>query len=368
MVDTHGDRFQFNVITSDTDWGETTPLDVKTDEWLQRGKARVLYAQKRKPFSLYRALRSGAAVKPDFVYINSFLSPGFSILPVALSKIGYFGNAKIILAPRGEFGASALAIKARKKSLYLFVSRLLNLHSQIGWHASSATEANELKAFYPKADVKVRLNESLLPSKAIRRSIPCNSIVRLVFVSRISEIKGLTLLLEALAGVTQEVHLDIYGSAQVPSYLEKCQRLAAALPSNIRATFHGSVDNSQVRERFIEADAFFLPTEHENFGHAIAESLSAGCPVFIEDVTPWTSTIKNGGGQIVPTRTIGAWREALQDYCALSATERTALKESAADVYEQWRAENVGPSIFDLFAAGDQLSDSSSNSRSRKSR
>ena len=32
-----------------------------------------------------------------------------------------------------------------------------------------------------------------------------------------------------------------------------------------------------------------MPSEGENFGHAILEALSAGCPVIISDMTPWKS-------------------------------------------------------------------------------
>ena len=31
----------------------------------------------------------------------------------------------------------------------------------------------------------------------------------------------------------------------------------------------------------------FLPTQHENYGHAIVESWAYGCPVLISDNTPW---------------------------------------------------------------------------------
>jgi glycosyltransferase involved in cell wall biosynthesis len=36
-----------------------------------------------------------------------------------------------------------------------------------------------------------------------------------------------------------------------------------------------------------EYDFFILLSEGENFGHAILEGLSAGCPVIISNKTPW---------------------------------------------------------------------------------
>lgn len=350
MVETHGDRFCFHVITSDTDWGEATPLDVETDRWVTRKNAQVIYTQARRPVSMLRAFWMGARLKPDFIYINSFLNPKFSIAPVALARLGFFGHATVVLAPRGEFGTAALAIKARKKEAFLLASRLIRLHRRVIWHASSDVEAKEIRAHRPDARVKVRLNESTLPFAALRRAQPCDDVVRLAFVSRISEIKGVDLLLRALASVRSEVSIDLYGSAQDSNYLSECQKIAACLPANVRAVFQGSIENSEVRKIFAAADAFFLPTEHENFGHAIAESLSAGCPVFIEDATPWTDVINDGGGRIIPSHTVEAWSAALDEYCSLASADRTKLKTQAADAYERWRAMHEGASVFDLIA------------------
>ncbi|MEB8325991.1 glycosyltransferase family 4 protein [Dietzia kunjamensis] len=348
LVETHGDKFDFYVITSDTDWGESTPLDVETDRWVQKRKAQVTYTRARNVGSLLWAYLSGMRLRPDFVYINSFLSPKFSILPVALSRIGLFGKATVVIAPRGEFGIAALALKGRKKQAFLLWSRLSGLHRNVIWHASSEIEAQDIRQNKPSAQVVIRLNESNLPTKAIRKSRPDDGIVRLIFISRISEIKGVKLLLEALSAVAQTVAIDLYGSAQNPGYLAECRELATKLPENVTASFKGSIENSQVRSLFAEADAFFLPTEQENFGHAIAESLSAGCPVVIGDVTPWTETVRDGGGAIVRERTAQAWGQALRDYCSISHSDRMKLKGQAADAYEKWRADHEGPSIFEL--------------------
>lgn len=348
LVETHGDKFDFYVVTSDTDWGEASPLDVETDRWVRKRKAQATYTRAQSIGSLVGAYRAGMQIKPDFIYINSFLSPKFSIIPVTLGRLGLFGKARIVIAPRGEFGPAALALKARKKQAFLLASRLSGLHRKVFWHASSEIEARDIRRQKPGAEVAIRLNESNLPAKALRHERTEDATIRLAFVSRISEIKGVKLLLEALAYTTKPVSIDLYGSAQNPSYLKECRDLAARLPKNISISFKGGVENSQVRSLFAEADAFFLPTEQENFGHAIAESLSAGCPVFIEDVTPWTEVIKNGGGGIVPDHTAETWGQAVSSYCNLSHTERQTMKGNAAGAYEDWRATHEGPSVFEL--------------------
>ena len=336
------------VVSSDTDWGERKPLAIESDTWVDRSESRVWYVKGNSLRSLRRALRSAKASTPDIVYANSFFNPRYSILPVLLTRFGHFGGARVIVAPRGEFGAAARHYKSRKKNIFVQVARMSGLYRHVIWHASSDDEANDVRRAFPQSRIVVRPNESALPWQALRSDTLPNDTVRLIFISRISEIKGVTILLAALQDIDYSVRLDIYGSAHDPAYLARCEAIASDLPANVEVIFHGSTDNSQVRPLFSTADAFFLPTEQENFGHAIAESLSAGCPVFVADVTPWTDVIHSGGGTVVRSCDVADWHRALKEYCATEPHERHAMKIAAAEAYEAWRAEQEGPSIFDL--------------------
>lgn len=340
----------FRVITSDHDWGENDPLNVAVDTWVQRDEARVWYVRDNSLRSLFRAVRSANRDALDFVYLNSFFSPIYSIIPAALFKIGLFGEAKLIVAPRGEFGSAARAYKSAKKNLFVKFCRLSRLHRNTTWHASSDIEAADVLRTFPGSKVIVRLNESTLPASALRYETAEAGRTRLVYIGRIAEIKGVSILLAALRGIDSPVRLDIYGPCDDQAYLQACKELAEALPKNIEISFNDGVENSEVRELFANSDAFFLPTEQENFGHAIAESLSAGCPVYVADVTPWSEVIRSGGGAVVQSREVGAWHEALVEFCALSNEELHARKLATADAYERWRAAQYGPSIFELAA------------------
>lgn len=348
IADTHSDTTSFRIITSDRDWGETEPLDVKSNKWTERDEARVWYARNDSLSSLLRAILSARADHPAFIYLNSFFSPVYSIFPALLFKLRLFGSARLIVAPRGEFGSAAQSYKSTKKKIFLKFCSAIKLHERTIWHASSEIEATDISRTFPESEVIVRINESTLPNSAIRYNFNPDKVVRLIFISRIAEIKGVSILLNALSGVDSEVSLQIYGPSDDLDYLEICHSLARALPDNIKVTFEGAVENAEVRGLFARSDAFFLPTEQENFGHAIAESLSAGCPVFIADVTPWSEVIRNGGGVIVPSRDPADWHEALAKFCSLSAEQRYARKLAAGGAYEEWRVQQDGPSIFQL--------------------
>ncbi|WP_371394307.1 glycosyltransferase [Glycocaulis abyssi] len=56
------------------------------------------------------------------------------------------------------------------------------------------------------------------------------------------------------------------------------------------------IEHSLVISTISKYDAFFLPSRGENFGHAIAKSLSAGTPVLISDQTPWNDVGEHNAG------------------------------------------------------------------------
>ena len=94
-------------------------------------------------------------------------------------------------------------------------------------------------------------------------------------------------MLPLLREVKGELTLSIYGPEKDAEYLEKCQRLAAGLPSRVRVDFLGPVSPIAMTEKLAPHHFSILPTMGENFGHSIFEGLLAGKPVIISDRTPW---------------------------------------------------------------------------------
>lgn len=347
MVTTHRDAVDCGIFTSNRDWGVAEPLEVPTECWTDVDGTPVWYAAAGLR-GLLATMRQVRASRPDYVYLNSLFDPRWSLPFVVAARLGCFRGARVVLAPRGELGAGALALKAPKKRAFLTVARLLRLYAGVAWHASTPLEAAEIRAAFPGADVVVRENESLLPARAARGGVASDGPARLVFLSRISPKKGLHTLLEALADAPVDVSLDVYGSADDDAYLSRCQALAASLPSRVTVTFRGAVGHDEVAGVFRDHDAFVFPTEHENFGHVIAEALAQGCPVVLPPTTPWSERVRAGGGVLVPDHEVSSWCDAVAEVAGWSATERAARRESAADAFDAWRAESQGPSVFEL--------------------
>ena len=120
--------------------------------------------------------------------------------------------------------------------------------------------------------------------------------LKLVSIALIGPMKNHALVLEALALVKSNVSWDIYGPIKDNKYWEYCKQLIEALPENIKVTYKGEVNPKRVFETLKDYHFFILPSESENFGHALYESMIAGKPIITSHNTPWNNLeIHNAG-------------------------------------------------------------------------
>ena len=89
---------------------------------------------------------------------------------------------------------------------------------------------------------------------------------------------------------------DLFGPIYDQDYWDECQNLIKSLPSNIKVQWKGSIPGDEVTDTLKNYHCLFLPTTGEHFGHAILESMMAGCPVVISDRTPWRDLERKGCG------------------------------------------------------------------------
>jgi len=105
----------------------------------------------------------------------------------------------------------------------------------------------------------------------------------------------------------------------------------------VRVSYCGVVRPAEVQAVFALYDAFILPTLGENFGHAIGESLSAGCPVLCSQLTPWTEVLNGGGGAALTGLEASAWSAEISRRAAQSPHQRDDAKRAAIKAYVRWR-------------------------------
>ncbi|MFB8368089.1 glycosyltransferase family 4 protein [Pseudarthrobacter sp. NPDC055928] len=345
------ERYLPAVITSDTDLGQQQPLPVPSGAWAEHEGVSTFYFSTKKCVPFAKALTAGRAKRPDILYLSSFFNVKFSLIPQILHLFGFFGRSRVVIAPRGEFGLGALAIKSTRKRRFINAYRLFRLQRHIIWHASSLREANDIhSALGKEATVLIRENDSALPQHSLAPSmqVPLVDQLRAVFIGRISVVKGLEDLIQSFADVRTSFKFDIYGPEEDIQYSARCRRAASELPSHIQVTFRGPIAHEKVRETLAGYDVMFFPTRGENFGHVIAEALSVSCPVVCADVTPWTGILEAGGGRVVRHNSSGAWSQEIQTYALMTSQERLAARVRAGQAFDGWRQLSPDCHIFEM--------------------
>lgn len=336
MVDLLSDEFVFYIITAGHDYGASKPYhEIKLDKWHRVGKAHVFYASDAM-LVLPRLARLIRETAHDFLYLNSFFDPAFTIQPLIARRLGLIPIKPLIIAPRGEFSGGAFVLKYKKKALYIWISKRFDLYSDVFWQASTPLEKIDIEQVFKKKYIASKptifIARDLLEQPNIKSqpyitpklstSLPPTKPLQLCFLSRISPMKNLDYALRVLADVKVVVCFSIYGPLENKAYWLKCQLLIAKLPKNIQVVYKGSVNHEQVVETLAQHDLFFLPTLGENFGHAIHEALRAGIPVLLSDQTPWLNLEQKGVGWSLPLNAPSGFARAIKHVAGWSLETR----------------------------------------------
>lgn len=159
----------------------------------------------------------------------------------------------------------------------------------------------------------------------------------LLFLSRLHVKKGCDLLLKAFAQVASSdpsLHLVMAGPDQA-GLQAALVRQARALGIADRITWTGMLSGDLKWGAFHAAEAFVLPSHHENFGIAIVEALACGLPVLISDqVNIWREIAQGGAGLVAPD-TLPGTLHLLRQWLALPYHERQAMRLRAVECFAQ---------------------------------
>jgi glycosyltransferase involved in cell wall biosynthesis len=158
----------------------------------------------------------------------------------------------------------------------------------------------------------------------------------ILYLSRIHEIKGIDLLIDALGKIKKnpdDVVLAIAGpdsnglKAKLIVHIEK-QGL-----SN-RVVWLGMLSGDVKWGAYHAADVFVLPSHQENFGIVVAEALSTATPVLITNKVNIWREIDEAGAGFVENDDVGGVEGLLNRWLALSNTEKSEMSGRAKACYE----------------------------------
>lgn len=317
LVDALGDSYDFSIVTSDTDYGQSKPyVGIETDQWLALGPhLRIWYCSRAA--NGYRDFRKLIGETDyDLLYLNSMFSLRYTIYPLWSSRAAH-PDREVLLAPRGMLHAGALGLKPLKKKIFLKAILLMGIHRHIRFQATDDQEVLDIRQVFG-AETKVlqapnlpRLHQPPFVSIPKERGK-----LKLVFLSRLTEKKGLHTLLQMLQSQQGEISLEVVGPDEEAGYWQRCAAIIAQLPANIQVTKSPPLPPEEAFEKLQSAHCFAMPTLGENFGHAIFEALRAGRPVLISDKSPWRELERQKVGFDIPLDKTGLFEQAISQLVA----------------------------------------------------
>ncbi|MGE8353669.1 MAG: glycosyltransferase family 4 protein [Pseudomonas protegens] len=328
MVTQLEEDIEFWIVTRDRDLGDTSPYpSIQSNKWQKVGLAHVYYLPPESMTlkNIYKILNN---THHDILYLNSFFDVTFTIF-VLLAKFLFMASLKpIVLAPRGEFSKAALSIKKTKKTIYLIFFKMMARNKNIKFQASSEYESDDIREILKLSNQSIHIAKDLPPKENHNKEhylstrLAEHRNLRVIFLSRISPMKNLDFAIRVLKEVKSEIFFDIYGPKEDLGYWSQCETLIHQLPSNIVVNYCGSIRPEQVKEKFSRYDLFLFPTRGENYGHVIAESISAGTPVLLSDRTPWRDLEQQGTGWVLPLDSHAIFSQKIDALAELSLEQR----------------------------------------------
>ena len=314
------DKYDVYVLSHNFDLGEKQFLEgVERNKWNKKYGVNVFYFDyKNNRFE--NILKKIKEVKPDIIYQNSFFSYDH-LLPVLHYKKHCDKNVRVIIAPRGEFGAEKFGIGGFKKRLYKNLLKFFGLLKNTVWQATSDDEKSEIEKFIGKYPIYKASNLPSGYSTPDYKKDKKAGEISLFTISRIHQIKNILSSVTCLKDVTGKVTFDIYGPMEQKDYWDECERVIKKLPGNISVSYRGAINHEEVESVIRSHDALLFPTKGENFGQTIVDSFLNARPVIISDMTPWSDCCDYGAGCVVGLSDIKGFTAAVQKFTDMGSAE-----------------------------------------------
>lgn len=237
------------------------------------------------------------------------------------SVVGWFCRRRgipYVLEPLGMFGPKVRS--ERKKNLYRkLIGDSLFTGAQVVIATSETERAELIAGGLDEAKILLRRNGinlgdfETLPQRGrfrAKRNIEATTPL-IVFVGRLSFIKGLDLLVKAFAQLENQAHSTTGGrDARGPSLViagpddddgcaTEVRRLVDEFQLADRVSLTGPLYAQEKLEAFVDADFVVLPSRYESFGNVAAEAIACGTPVLVTDQCGIAPLVDRRAGLVV---------------------------------------------------------------------
>lgn len=281
---------------------------------------------------------------PDLVHINGIWQRDtWWIQKEALRR-----NIRTYITPHGMLEPWIIKHNHWKKVVAMFLYEKRALRSAVNLIATAESEKNNI--------LKLKVTNNEIPVIPNGIDISCIKIKdswikrnKILYISRIHEKKGIELFIDVANSMKSDLsnYEFVIAGEGAPDYVADLKRKASE--SELNFTFVGGVYGDEKWKMFQDADFFVLPTNSENFGYVIAESLSSGTPVITTTGAPWSLIEKYECGKWIE-RTKESLKEAIKEMIQKDEEELKKMGLSGRNLVEEnFTSQKVAEELYKIY-------------------
>lgn len=178
----------------------------------------------------------------------------------------------------------------------------------------------------------------------------CDS--RILFLGRLHPKKGIDLVIKSMKYLPRAYNLDVCG-AGAAEYVGTLKALVADLGLEQRVNFCGFADGSVKEQVLRSASVLVLPSQSENFGNVILESLSHGTPVVISKNMPFQDVEEYDVGRVSERDS----KSIAQAISSLPTSRSTEMSERCREYSSRFCSDEIKQRIESVFGLGISISE-----------
>jgi glycosyltransferase involved in cell wall biosynthesis len=306
---------------------------VTANKWMNTDYGRIIYCSANFPLFPWRMLIFTISTMPscDVVHLTSVFYPPSLVAALAARWYG----KPIFWSPRGELDRLALVYSSwKKKPILGFIRRFLV--KKTTFHSTSPEETQRVKEILGSETTVVEIPNFLeLPTLQLL-TLPYRN--NFIYVGRIHPKKAIENLIEALQFsprfLSMGFNLIIAGDCN-NSYGVRLKKQVEKLGLSQKVQFIGHIEGEAKQKLFANAYFSILPSNTENFGNVVVESLAQGTPVIASTGTPWAILEKEHAGIWVDNTPI-ALAEAIDKALAFSPEKYQDFRINSLSIVQQF--------------------------------
>ncbi len=226
----------------------------------------------------------------DLIHAHSYRHYGTYIGAV----LGKKNKIPYIMSPYGSVGYESTRSLKPLYWMQDLVTRKLPLKQAEKILANTNYEKNQIIRIgveESKIDVVYReVNTSLFTNRCNNSYDPKT----VLFVGRITPIKGIELVINALNLLDKEITLKIIGQVENYDYFKRLENLVRHYNLQDRVNFLGSVTHEELPEHYSSALTLVLSSLYENLGGVLLEAQACACPVITTATGGTAEVLENG--------------------------------------------------------------------------